>query len=531
MADSDAPKMPLAASSNMAMNMSTTSTPAPKPSDAPTNSVPSRDSQATTKEKSHSTRSVYSQHTETISSNHASKAVRGDKTHTREKAFNLQRIQLAEQLSNERKLSVDLEARIASLRDELARLTYSKDAYEAECATLHRQINETLETRAVVESQRNGDMSKRISFLESKLDEATENLEESILNCDLLQSSHAEAVKISDKRSDKIKQLEHELGISHIAVQDLNSKYGKLQELFEHDVKHKISGLEEAQELRAREFQQRLTIKELETNDLKQEINRLQTAFENAITEKNAAQLALVSETKRHELKILQEQKKLDDAVESWDEYLAESEKLRRNLEELEKSTKPFNQIIIICVDVSGSTAGVIHEIMHAYRDVLHMIKSINNGAKVAVVIHGNSIQHKPSPIQEISNATFRIVDSVSLPGRGATENYAFCLEQAYEILRTKVDSQNFIILIGDGNASCQNASALRDICEKLKSATIQAHSVIVSDGSIFPNSISSHSMRGISEAVGGEVQYKDTYLSAFEKLLLRERERHFEGL
>ncbi|KAI1454236.1 hypothetical protein F4805DRAFT_440707 [Annulohypoxylon moriforme] len=316
--------------------------------------------------------------------------------------------------------------------------------------------------------------------------------------------------------------------MSHAKVQDLTSKYDGLQELYKNDVKLKISSLEEAKESRERNLQQRLTIKGREAKDLRQEINSLKATFENAMAEKEEVQKTLAIDNERYKLQALQEQKRLDDVVKLWDESLAESEKLRQSLEELEKSTKPFDQTVVICVDVSGSLAGVFHDVKQAYRDVLHIIKSNNSEARVAVVVHGSYIQQEPSPIQEISDATFRIVESI--PCASGSEDYTYCLEQAHVILRTKEDSKKLIILIGDGDALCSSTSALLETCKRLKSAGIRAHSIIIPSRSGSYLCAGTETMRSISEAVDGDIEYKDTYLPAFEKLLLQERGRCSKG-
>ncbi|KAI1090796.1 hypothetical protein F5B19DRAFT_494069 [Rostrohypoxylon terebratum] len=474
----------------MAMTMSTKRSKAPKSSDAATTPVAGMGTEETMEEKLHQAQSENRQSSATASSTGvligtmSTEEARRDKNRTKERAFNLQRIQLAEQLRNERKLSADLEARIADLQEELARLARSKEACEMECTGLRRQIDETIQqlgSQTAAGDQRDEDMSRRTIDLESKLEEVTQNLQESILNCDLVQRSHADAVRMCDEQSDKINQLERELGIKDTKSRDLGRVYGELQEL-----------------------------------------------YRNVVAEKKATQTALLAQVEHYKSQASRGQQMLDKATESRDKYLAESEKLRQGIKELEKSSKPFAQTIVICVDVSGSVSGVIHDIKQAYRDVLHIIKSINRGSKVAVVIHGEYSRRSPFPAQEISESTFKIMDSV--PSPQGTEDYIYCLEKAHEILGAEVNGKGLVILIGDGDAKCSDVRALLRICNQFKHAEILAHSIIFpqSSGLLALNNSASvgFTVSRISATIGGVVEGKDTYLRAFDDILRRERER-----
>ncbi|RYP18820.1 hypothetical protein DL765_003700 [Monosporascus sp. GIB2] len=545
--------MPLAASSSMAMSMSTISATSQKVSgtamDSPT---PKQDALKATGMTSHLDQSMRGQHAATTSSTLASTGgqlmadVRRDRAHSKEKAFNMQRIQLAEQLSNESKLCKALEARVTFLQDELASLRSSDEAFEAERARLYGQVYEATQQLGVQiteAGQREKAMLERISDLEAKLDGARNALEQSLLGREELQKAHDEAVKARDKEADKVKQLDHELQKGRTKIHDLHAVYDRLHEKHVDDEKHHkkqleslerldaeakynkrvmnkapaelaaakltISNMEECHEARERDLQQRLALKGAEAKKLKREINTLQTACADASLKKEAAQMELRTEL-----------------AEVRDKYLAESRKLQQSLNELQVSIKPFPQVMVICIDVSGSTISVLPEIKQAYRDVLHMAKSNNSSVKVAVVIHGNYEQQDPSPVQTISDATFRIGDSID--STGGVEDYAYCLEEAHEILRPYVGSQKSIILIGDGDAGSLDMTALFATCEKLRSAEILVHSIVIPNGLWFGSTCDSK-MQDISQVTGGRIEYKDTYLSALDEILRHEREQHFK--
>ncbi|RYO80515.1 hypothetical protein DL766_003699 [Monosporascus sp. MC13-8B] len=546
--------MPLAASSNMAMSMSTVSATSQKASDmAMVSPTPKQDALKATDMTSRLAQSMYSQHVATTSSARASTGgqlmvdVRRDRARIKEKAFNMQRIQLAEQLSNESKLCKALEARVTLLQDELASLRISNEAFKTECARLHGQVDEATQQLGVQiteAGQRDKAMLERVGDLEAKLDEAANALEQSLLGREELQKAHDEAVKARDQEADKVKQLDHELQMGRTKIHNLHAMYERLHEKHVDDEKHQqkqleslkrldaeakdneramnealreladakltISNMEEWREARERDLQQRLALKGAEAKKLKGEINTLRTACADASLKKEAAQMELRTEL-----------------AEVRDKYLAESRKLQQSFNELEVAIKPFPQVMVIGVDVSGSTISVLPEIKQAYRDVLHMAKSNNSSVKVAVVIHGNYEQHDPSPVQTISDATFRITDSIG--STGGVEDYAYCLEKAHEILRLYVGSRKSIILIGDGDVGGLDTTPLFATCEELRSAKILVHSIVIPNGLRFGSTCDSK-MQDISQVTGGRIEYKETYLSALDEILCHERELHFKA-
>lgn len=479
-----------------------------------------------------------------------------DRTREREKAFNMQRIQLAGQLSSERKQCKDLEARVYALQDELASLRFRSEAFEAECARLHGEIGEAaqqLGAQTVKAAEQNKAMLDRVTDLESKLDEAAKSLEESILGREILQKAHDEAVKNCDQQADKVQQLEKELEISRTQIHDLNANYDRLQEQHDDDAKDqleqlevirqlkleakdneevmqdvlaelgdarvRISMMEETHEVHDRDLQQRVALKDTEVKDLKREVDTLRDACADAISKKEAAEM----DFQEYSAQTLQEQQELTEAR---NQSLEESQELRRSLDEFQRSTKPFTQTVIICVDVSGSLTGVIHDIKQVYRDVVHTIKSNNSDARVAVVIHGSPSNPVPSPLQPISDKTFQIMETNYVAG---TEDYTYCLEQANGFLKKNAATKRLVILIGDGDAICSNRTALFTTCEQLRSAHIFAHSIVIPSSS-WSYAGSSPTMRDISAATGGRVENKSTYLSALDELLRHEREEYFKA-
>ncbi len=224
--------------------------------------------------------------------------------------------------------------------------------------------------------------------------------------------------------------------------------------------------------------------------------------------------------------RLLQERQ---ESANAYDQSQAESRELQERLDELRDSFEPFSQVVVIGVDVSGSTNPVLHEIKQAYRDVLHVVKSKNSYARVTVVIHGSSELCDPSPVQVINSATFRIVDTI-VNARGGIEDYSYCLKEANEIFKMHVGSKRLVILIGDGNDVCFNTDTHSTACEQLKSANILAHSIII-PFNLCPNSSDHSTLQDIAQVTGGRIEYKDTYLSALDEILQYEREQHFRAL
>ncbi|KAI0595469.1 hypothetical protein F4775DRAFT_605006 [Biscogniauxia sp. FL1348] len=522
----NAPRMPLAASANSAMIMSTVSSISRKSIDSETG--PSRIEQdvpkGTNKQSQYS--SENSEHIpETLPSRgsiggQSMAEVQRDKPRSKEQVLCRQRIQLAEQLSSKHKICVDLEARIASLKEELAGVSSRNEDLEFECGRLRGQIDEAvqqLESQTTDAAQRDKTLLEIVGEFETKLKEATKSLEQSVLCCDTLQKTHDETVKTCAQQTDHIQQLEHEQEINRARFHDLTAEYDKLEAKYNNDVTHTISNLKKSHESRERDLQQRLASKGTEIKELKREISTFRAACADAVTKKEATQ-KLQAEVENQLTHSLQEMEKL---VKARDQSLIESQKLKQSLEEIEKSTKPFAQTVVIGVDVSGSLIGNINEIKQTYRDVLHMVKSVNSDARVAVVVHGGTQGYDPSPLQTISDSTFRIMDD--LDNMGGCEDYSFCLEQAGDIFTMNIDSRKLLVLIGDGSAICSCTTSLFATCEKLVSAHVSTCSIMIPYNDAFYLS-----MQDISDATNGRVAYKETYLSVLDEVLHHEREKHF---
>ncbi|KAI1491149.1 hypothetical protein F5X96DRAFT_489636 [Biscogniauxia mediterranea] len=524
---SNTPRMPLAASPNATMTMSSVSSISQKSHD--TAEDPSRldqDVLKATNMQPQSSPSEDSDHVPTTLPSRASISGQSmteghrDKTRSKEQALVRQRIQLAEQLSSKYKICVDLEARVASLNEELASVASRNEALESECARLRGQIDEAvqqLESQTADAAQRDKSLLERVGELETKLKEATESLEQIVLSRDALQQMHHEFVMTCAQQTDHVQKLEHELAIGRAKLHDLTAEYDILEEKYNNDVTHTISNLEKSHESRERDLQQRLASKGTEAKELKKEISTVRAACADAVTKKEATQ-KLHTQVEDQLKQILQE---VESLVKARDQSLAESQKLKQSLEEIEKSIEPFAQTVVIGVDVSGSLIANIHEVKQAYRDVLHMVKSVNSDAKVAVVIHGGDERHDPSPLQAISDTTFRILDN--LDNTGGCEDYCFCLEEANDIFMMNIDSQKLLVLIGDGTAICSCTTSLFATCEQLVSIRVSTYSIIIQYNETF-----NLSMQDISDATNGRVGYKDTYLSVLDEVLRNERERHF---
>ena len=253
-------------------------------------------------------------------------------------------------------------------------------------------------------------------------------------------------------------------------------------------------------EARESDLKQRLTDKGDENKKLKQEIITLRTACADAITRKEAAE------------------------KKAQNEYQEEARKLQEKITELQNTTKPFPQVVVIGVDVSGSTFNVFHQIKQAYRDVLHVLRSHNSQVRVSVILHGSGERHDPTPAQTITHATFRIVED-NIDNLEGTEDYAYCLEKANGILSMYTNSKRLVILIGDGDGNYGSPGVLAG-CKLLISVKILAHSIVIPK--LSGGVIGSHAMRNISRATGGRVENQDTYLEALEEIFRLKREQRF---
>ncbi|KAI4860703.1 hypothetical protein F4820DRAFT_465383 [Hypoxylon rubiginosum] len=506
MTDSNAPRMPMAASGNMAMNMSTVSATSQKLSEmAIEAATPNQDA---SKAADIQPQIKQSKLAATSSRTLASTSSQLEMTRSREKAFNMQRIQLAEQLGSERKQRTELEALLVDLQQELASLTSNNEASVVECTRLHGEIQQ-LKSEATETAEWVVAMQKDIINLECKLKEVTADLEQSILSRDTLQKAHDEAVENYDRQTRKVLELEEELKAK---IRDLDAANKKLQEVHDDDVKFTIPSIHEAHKSRESDLQQRLARKGTEAKNLRRELNALRLTWAEAVMKKEVAEQELIDNTEEQRVEASQAQQELADS--------------RKQFDELQKLIVPFPQTVVICVDPSGSTAGSVHEIKQAYRDVLHKIKSSNDDARAAVVIHGSSMRPDPSPLEAVSDATFRMMDSVG--SIGGSEDYTYCLEKANGIFKADVDSQKLLILIGDGDAICSNLFSVNDTLGQLSSAGILAHSIVLSNG---PENLwfaGDLTMKDISLWTGGRVEDKDTYLSALEEIFRHEREQHF---
>ncbi|KAF3063756.1 hypothetical protein GL218_02483 [Daldinia childiae] len=414
----------------------------------------------------------------------------------------MQRIDLAGRLSDQQKLCTKLEAEVTSQQDKITSLNISKETLEAECERLHGQIHEADEkfkSQTTEAGKREETLSNKITDIQSRLEKILKKLDDAKYELGITQLAYTQVVKARDQQVSQVQQLELDLEADRVKIHDLNNSYKKLQEKND-KADLTISDMKKAHQSRERELQQRLTSKGREVRDLERELNTLRSTSANAIEKKEAVQ------------------KELDAQI---DAFKAKSQ----SFDDLQKTTAPFTQTIVICVDVSGSLVSIMHEVKQVYRETLLMIKLSNNDAKVAVVVHGSRTKMNPLPAQTISNATFQILDSIN--GMDS-EDYTYCMEEARSILHAYVGSKKLIILIGDGNANCSSSTSLFTACDQLKSANIQAHSVIIYNGGSVNTSVA---MRDISKSTGGRVENNNTYLSAVEEILRHQREEHFKAL
>ncbi|KAI5925113.1 hypothetical protein F4810DRAFT_718511 [Camillea tinctor] len=527
MENNNAPRMPLVASLNTKMTMSTTSSTSQRSNVPTTDPSEEKSDTAKTTETSRYSTSVDSNHvtvtprTQTSICGQSLSDTRRDISRRREQALSVQRIELAIQLSDKHKMCVDLEAQIISLKDELAGFTFRNEALEIECTRLHgilNDANQQRECQAIDAAQREKAMREEIVELKTRLDETTKKLEKSIVDHHILQEAYDDVLENWVRQSDQVEKLSQELETCQTKLYDLTLAHDELGKKH-HEVIKTISNMEKSHESRERDLQQRLGSKGAEAKTLKREIDTLRSACADAVKKKDNAE-RLHAEAENH---LAQELKKVQELEKARDQSLAESQKLL-SLQELEKSSKPSPQTIIICVDISGSVTPVIHEVKQVYRDVLHMVKSVNENIQVGVVIHGGYSHLASYPVEAISEATFQIMDTHD---GGDSEDYTHCLKEAYDLFKKNADSRKLLILIGDGNALCSHRPSLLSTCEQLVSEHISTLSI-----AILPEPDSSCSgMQGISDATNGRLESMSTYMSALDELLHHERERNFESL
>lgn len=453
-----------------------------------------------------------------------------DSNKTRERVLSLQRIQLAEQLSNERKLQTTLETRASVLEDKLALLKLKNEALETECAKLHEQIfeaNKQLVSQATDFEKRYQPKLQEVDLLQSKLQENARKLADTTMNRDAIQQRYDEASTSCKHQADNIKHLEKKLTDARGEIDDLSAKGRKLRD--END-KHRQRICETEKVIRSDQLklEEKLANKTDEITRLKNLTITLQDKSEKSAKKAENTERELV-QLKQHQRETTKMQETLEKSL---DRHLKESQELQKSMDELQKSVKPFGQTVVICVDVSGSLSQVYHEVKQVYRDVLHMIKAVNGEAKVAVVIHGNDTRINPSPTQVISDATFGILDSINrCPD---SEDYAYCLRQANTIFKQNPKDKPFLLLIGDGDVLCSPSdhTAISETCRQLDSSGIPAHSIVIPNG---PSSCYNPSARQpltmfrISELTHGQSESKDTYFSAFKELLATERKKVFK--
>ncbi|KAI1387328.1 uncharacterized protein F4822DRAFT_444085 [Hypoxylon trugodes] len=522
-----APTMPRAASSNMAMNMSTTAIKSQKVDEA-------AETQSSKENESSGYKSPPNGKPSTASQ--AAMNMQRDTTRRKEISFNMERIQMAEKLGNERNLCIALDKRVTDLVNELASLKSKNKVLEAECEALRSQLNDVtkqLEARTSHAREAVLTMQKKIVRLEITLALTEQSLEQSKLSQDELKEAHREAIESSTSQADqRDRELEamrdklHDLQVTYEEAQEKHKLESEASEIALEEIRIELddakvanSNLQNSHELRERNLQQRLTSRGNEAKDLKREVSSLTAARAEAVSKKQAAEYQL---RERAEDQVRRE----EELQENHKETQADLAKVREDLRKLQKSTESFPQMVVICVDVSGSLSSNIHEVKQIYRDVLHKVVSNNKEAEVAVVIHGARSQNDGLPARKISDETFRFLDFVII---GGNEDYTYCIKKANELFEPVPDSQKLVILIGDGDAMYSNRTTLVKECERLKSSRILAHSMIM---------LSNHRLRystdfdmvKISNLIGGRTEWKDTYLSALDEILLHEREQYFKA-
>ncbi|KAI1763842.1 hypothetical protein GGR53DRAFT_345597 [Hypoxylon sp. FL1150] len=468
MANDDTPQMPPAASSNMAMSMSTVPAISKKSSDLTVDSTTSK--QDASKGTDVQPRPSLFKNTKATANGQSTANARRDQPSNREIALNIQRIQLAEKLGDERKQRKNLEARISSLQDEVAELSSTNKALDMQLSEERKQ-HETAKlspTNKYLHLQRD-EFAKQIGYerklhavLETRIDSLQDEIAELTSTNKALEADRSrlrEEIEWTDL------QLEESL-ITQRAKMDGDTQRAKTEE----DTQERISNLEVELAEATKNFQQAIL-----NNNLLQETS------------------------------------------------MAESQEMQKSLKELQRSTMPFNQTIVIGVDLSGSTAPFDRKIKNAYRDVLHMIKSNNSDAKVSVVVHG-AVKLHPSPAKAISDTLFKHLDDIEASG---TEDYKFCLEQACKVFQDNINSNRLLILIGDGEAEQSRVAALYAACQKLLLDGIKSHSIALPNGSRRRSQFD-WTMERISQITGGRVEYQYTYMAAIEELLRKEREQYF---
>ena len=377
----------------------------------------------------------------------------------------MQRIQLAEKLSDQRKRTTTLESHATDLQDQLASLTLRNEAAEEECAKMRKEIEE----------------------ITTKEQDHTET----------------------------IRRLEAEVKDREQVIEELGAELEK--------ARIEISEMKESHESREGDLHQGRAARDDMNKVLRQEIDTLRTLHANAVLDKEAAEKQFQA---RAEVETVQAQKKEQELEEACDKFQEENNTLQQSINELQNATKPFPQLVVIVVDLSGSTATVFGQIKQAYRDVLHVLRANNSDAKVSVVIHGPPNPGNPSVVQGITSTTFRIMEEcVDKPS--GSEDYDSCLAKAADILDANIGSKELVVLIGDGNG-CSSSPSIKSSCAFFQAIEVLVHSIIFPTHSWFDDSCA---MQEIAELTGGRVERQESYLEALEEIFQYERRQHFAWL
>ncbi|KAF7527825.1 hypothetical protein G7054_g10349 [Neopestalotiopsis clavispora] len=264
--------------------------------------------------------------------------------------------------------------------------------------------------------------------------------------------------------------------------------------------KAEISELEETiHKLRAREMMQLGLIERAREEQL-QSSAKLQQAKEREkvlIEERDAA----ISKHEKVEERAKVLTKELDVAV-------SKQQRLDTQVTRLPEASKPVERLIVICVDCSGSLAGLIKEVQRAYRDVVIYLKAKCSDAKVAVVKHGSSTQRTHSP-DIISEHTLKLMDDTGSPH---TEDYGFCMDSIVDIFRRDTRSKKAVVMIGDGDAYYQSWISIANGINFMSFSGIPAHSLVISR-----NGDAGYTMKRISQETGGRFETAGSYFRALD--------------
>lgn len=250
--------------------------------------------------------------------------------------------------------------------------------------------------------------------------------------------------------------------------------------------------------------------KQLE-GDRAEKMKRLETLVESNGREVGSLQRQLGIKSDQLEISKRAAELREMSLVRERDAAVTKEKQLETTVSKLQEAAKPISRLVVICVDGSASLRGVLDQVKQVYRDLILYLKAKCADAKVAVVLHGSS--NMTYEAHTISERSLTFVDGT---GGYGTEDYSYCLPEAKKILEKDSCDKNVVIMIGDGEAICNDERKLYKSIDFLKKRQILAHSIVVSNGRPM-TMYEKTEMQKLSDRTGGRTETHVTYFRALD--------------